>query len=181
MTEPFEQMLSGGHPNSLGRTIEVVDLVLSNQDRFAELFATYRSKDEVVRLRTSNAMRRVEAVRHDLLVPYLDRFIQEIGALDQPSAQWTLAVLFDKLHADMTPAQKTGAQAVMMRNIAHHDDWIVLNNTMETLTNWAADDPELHAFLVPHLKRLTKDNRKSVKARATKFLARLTHSVSSLT
>ena len=35
---------------------------------------------------TSNAMKRVEAEQHDLLVPYIDRFIEQIGALDQASA-----------------------------------------------------------------------------------------------
>ncbi len=62
-------MLTGGHPNSLGRTKEVVEMVLADPDRFDELFGCYASEDEVVRLRTSNAVKRVEAARHDLLVP----------------------------------------------------------------------------------------------------------------
>ena len=173
MREPFEQMLTGGHHNSLGRTIEVVDLVLADPDLFPELFATYQSQDEVVRLRTSNAMRRVEAVRHDLLVPYIDRFIEEIGALDQASAQWTLAVLFNLLRGDMDATQQAGALAVMKRNLVEHNDWIVLNNIMETLTDWAADVPDLADWLAPHLERLKKDPRKSVAARARKFAARL--------
>ena len=174
LTAHFEDMLTGGHPNSLGRTVEVVDLVLADPSRFAELFDTYESADEVVRLRTSNALRRVEAERHDLLVPYIDRLINEIGALEQASAQWTLAVLLDKLLGDMTADQKARALVVMKRNLAEHDDWIVLNNTMETLTKWAADTPGLQSFLVPHLERLQNDGRKSVMARAGKFLSQLT-------
>ena len=166
-------MLSGGHPNSLGRTVEAVDLVLADPARFDALFQTYGSTDEVVRLRVSNAMRRIEAIRHDLLVPYIDRLIEEIGALDQPSAQWTLAVLFDKLRGDMTPVQEKRALTIMQRNLAEHYDWIVLNNTMETLTNWAVDTPGLRGFLIPHLERLRGDARKSVRTRASKFLARL--------
>ena len=172
MTEPFETMLTGGHPNSLGRTIEVVDIVLANPERFDELYPCYRSDDEVVRLRVSNAMRRVEAERHDLLVPYIDKFITEIGGLDQPSAQWTLAKLFEALEPDMTSQQKAAAQAIMQRNLAGHDDWIVLNNTMEALFAWSADDPELREWLKPHLERLSKDERKSVACRAKKLLAR---------
>jgi len=169
MTETLEQMLSGGHHNSLGRTIEVVDLVLANPDRFDELFQTYSSADALVRLRTSNAMRRVEAERHDLLVPYIDRFIGQIGALDQPSAQWTLAVLFRLLEDDMTAPQRANALAIMKRNLAEHDDWIVLNNSIETLTLWAREDAELAAWLTPHLARLQSDPRKSVAARARKY------------
>jgi hypothetical protein len=68
----FESMLSGGHPNSLGRTVEVVDLALADRERLSELFACYGSADPVVRLRVSNAMKRIEAERHDWLVPLID-------------------------------------------------------------------------------------------------------------
>ncbi|MEL6528818.1 MAG: hypothetical protein AAFQ27_02590 [Pseudomonadota bacterium] len=173
MTEPFETMLTGGHPNSLGRTIEVVETVLANPSRFSELYLCYRSDDEVVRLRVSNAMRRVEAERHELLVPYIDRFVEEIGALDQPSAQWTLAKLFEALERDMSAQQKAAAQAIMQRNLAEHDDWIVLNNTMEALFKWSADDAALREWLKPHLERLSSDQRKSVASRARKLLAKL--------
>ena len=172
MAENFKSMLTGGHPNSLGRTIEVVDTVLTDPSRFEELYLCYRSDDEVVRLRVSNAMRRVEAERHDLLVPYIDRYIEEIGQLDQPSAQWTLAKLFEALEGDMTRQQRDAALAIMKRNLAEHDDWIVLNNTMEALFKWSADDPALRDWLRPHLERLAKDTRKSVAKRSEKLLAR---------
>lgn len=32
-------MLAGGHPNSLGRTMEVVDVVLAQPEQFEELIA----------------------------------------------------------------------------------------------------------------------------------------------
>jgi len=163
-------MLTVGHPNSLGRTIEVVETVLADPSRFDELYLCYRSDDEVVRLRVSNAMRRVEAEEHDLLVPYIDRFIEEIGELDQPSAQWTLAKLFEALEVDMSAEQKAAAQAIMKRNLAEHDDWIVLNNTMEALFKWSAHDGELRAWLMPHLERLSTDNGKSVANRARKLI-----------
>jgi len=170
--ETFELMLTGGHPNSLGRTIEVVDIVLAEPSRFEELFLCYRSDDEVVRLRVSNAMRRVEAERHDLLVPYIDRFLVEIGALDQPSAQWTLAKLFEALERDMSAEQKASATIIMQRNLAEHGDWIVLNNTMEALFAWSKDDSDLRQWLLPHLDRLATDPRKSVARRAEKLLKR---------
>ena len=170
MTETFEAMLTGGHPNSLGRTLEVVDQVLARPDRFGELFDCYRSEDAVVRLRTSSAMKRVEAERHDLLVPYIDRFIQEIGELDQASAQWTLAQLFDRLSSDMNQSQRKAALTIMKRNLASHDDWIVLNTTMETLTDWAGEDQALKNWLRPHLERLASDRRKSVASRAARKL-----------
>lgn len=173
MAEAFEAMLTGGHPNSLGRTVDVVEQVVADPERFDELYRCYRSNDAVVRLRTSSAMKRVEAENHRLLVPYIDRFIDEIGTLDQASAQWTLAQLFDRLAADMNPAQHAAALAIMKRNLAHHDDWIVLNATMQTLAAWAEGDQALKLWLKPHLERLSANRRKSVASRATKALRAL--------
>lgn len=166
-------MLTGGHPNSLGRTIEVVDTVLATPARMDELFNCYNSPDEVVRLRVSNALRRVQAERPDLLLPLLDRLLDEIADLDQPSAQWTLPKLFEGAEADMTAGQSARALAIVKRNLAGHDDWIVLNNSIEYLARLAGEASDLKEWLLPHLDRLTHDPRKSVAKRAAKALAKL--------
>ena len=63
----FEQPLKGGHPNSLVNTLEVVDAVLGNTDKMEDLFLCYQSDDETVRLRTSNAFKRIFRAKPDLL------------------------------------------------------------------------------------------------------------------
>lgn len=168
--EPYQQMLTGGHHNSLGRTEEVVKLVLADADNLPELYNCYFSDDEVVRLRTSSAFKRVAQAQPAWLVPYIDRFLNEISQIDQASTQWTLAILFETLESLMTPAQKKGALAIMKRNVAEHHDWIVLNYTMQVLADWAADDPDLKHWLWPHLERLAGDSRKAVAKRANKLL-----------
>jgi len=173
MTEPFETMLTGGHPNSLGRTVEVVETVLTDPARFDELFACYQSPDEIVRLRTSNAMKRIEAVRRDLLLPYMDEFLGPVAAIDQASVQWTVMQLCTRMHADLTPAQQQKAQALMQQNLAQHEDWIVLNAAMDGLGALAPQDPPLRDWLRPHLERRAADPRKSVARRAAKLLATL--------
>ena len=173
MSETIEQMLTGGHANSLGRTLEVVDMVLADQARFEELFNCYLSEDEVVRLRTSNALKRVEKAQHDWLVPYIDRLVSEISLIDQASTQWTMANLYERLERDMTTGQHAQALEVMKRNLANSSDWIVLNETMRTLSEWAKKNNELKDWLKPHFKRLSRDERKSVSKRAAKLLAAL--------
>ena len=173
MNEGFEAMLTGGHPNSLGRTVDVVEAVLATPARLAELYDCYGSADEVVRLRVSSAMKRVQAARPDLVVPYFDRLIDEIGALDQASAQWTLAILFQVGAPDMTADQFARAKALVQRNLAEHQDWIVLNTSIDVLVGWAREDAALRAWLGPHLQRLRRDGRKSVSGRAEKALKAL--------
>ena len=77
MVERFEATFTGGHPNSLGRMIEMVDTVLADPGRFDGFFACYSNADEGIRLRVTNATARVEKQRHDLLVPHLNRLADD--------------------------------------------------------------------------------------------------------
>lgn len=170
MTEDFETMLTGGHPNSLGRTIEVVDLILADETRLDELYQCYFSKDEIVRLRVSNGFRRVTTEHPDWAMNYMEGLLTDIAAIDQASTQWTLAMLFDLTRHLMSEDQKQRALDIMKNNLACHEDWIVLNNSMKILGKWAKTDPALKAWMHPHLQRLAKDPRKSVSGNALKLL-----------
>jgi hypothetical protein len=172
--ETFEALLTGGHPNSLGRTLEVVDFVLADPSRLEALYQCYFSTDEVVRLRVSNAMKRITLAHPDWVVTYIDRLISEISLIKQASTQWTLAQLFLELQAHLTPAQRTATIAIMQRNLTEWHDWIVLNQTMMTLTAWAKDDDALKDWLMPQLARLQDDPRTSVAKTALKCLKALT-------
>jgi len=169
----FESMLTGGHPNSLGRTVEVVDSVLADGSRLDELYQCYFSDDEVVRLRVSSAMKRITIERPDWVMEYLDRLQTEIAAIDQASTQWTLASIFDLLADRLSDDQHECAEQIMRNNIEHHDDWIVLNNSMKVLGKWSSTDPELADWLLPRARRLSGDERKSVASNARKLLDRL--------
>jgi len=168
-----EERLKGGHPNSLGNTIEVVGDVFTRNELFNELFNCYFSDDEIVRLRTSNAMKRICKEKKMILIPYLDRFLNEIAKIEQASVQWTLSQLFGMLENDMTEGQKELATMIMKNNLANHNDWIVLSQTMNTLTVWATKDAELKNWIMPHLERLSYDKRKSVSGRAKKMIDKL--------
>jgi hypothetical protein len=170
----FEQRLTGGHPNSLGNTIEVVDEVLNNNSRFDELFNCYFSDDEIVRLRVSNAMKRICKANRALLLPYLDRFLNEISKIDQPSTKWTLAQLFEWLDDEMSLGRFDKAVEIVKYNLETEPDWIVLNNSMESLSIWSKNDAELKSWLIPRLEKLKMDPRKSVAKRANKFSDMLT-------
>mgnify|MGYP002725718211 CR=1 FL=1 len=170
----FEERLSGGHPNSLGDTVKVVEEVLKQPKRFQELFDCYWSDDEVVRLRTSNAMKRVARENKALLAPYLDAMLDDISKIPQPSVHWTLAQLFALLREDMSKPQLVRAKKILKKNLAHGSDWIVLNHTMDTLSDWSETDPALRRWLKPVLERLCDDGRKSVSSKAQKSLVKVT-------
>lgn len=169
----FEKRLTGGHPNSLGNTIEVVEEILADEMLFDELFNCYFSKDEIVRLRVSNAVRRVCNARPEIVIPYIDRLLDEISQIDQPSTKWTLAILYDMLEKYFSPKQLSKAKSIVKHNLETEPDWICLNNSMQTLTKWSRSDENLKTWLIPYLEKLSSDPRKSVAKRANKFLGEL--------
>lgn len=166
----FGERLKGGHPNSLGNTSQIVEEVLDDVSLFDRLFNCYFDDDEVVRLRVSNAMKRICKERKSMLVPYIDRFLEDISKIDQASARWTLAQLFLRLQDDMDEGQMGRAVQILKHNLTTQDDWIVLNQTMETLGAWSQKDEDLKKWLAPHLKRLLGDRRKSVAKKALKTM-----------
>ncbi|QBK30385.1 hypothetical protein [Roseitalea porphyridii] len=168
--EPFRMMLAGGHPNSLGRTLEVVEIVLDDPGRMDELFDCYFSEDAIVRLRTSNACRRVFKARPDWFPAWADRFITEVSAIDQPSAKWTLAQLFLEHEKRLTAKQRAAATAIMIRNLQEEDDWIALNMTMKTLQRWVKRDAAIIPRIEVRVRALADDRRKSVANGARKLL-----------
>ena len=172
-TKNFEDRLKGGHPNSLGNTIEVVEEVLEIPKHLPELFECYFSQDEIVRLRVSNAMKRIVKADKSLLIPYIDRLINEVSGIDQASTQWTLSQLFLALQEELTLDQKERALHIMKNNLACHTDWIVLNQTMETLGRWAKKDKELKSWLLQQLDKHKTDTRKSVRSKALKTASAL--------
>lgn len=166
----FEAPLSGGHPNSLGNTVSVVDEVLADQSLLAELVDCYHSEDAVVRLRVSSAMKRVTQQRPEWVVEYLDDLLGWVAEIDQASTKWTLAIIFVLLDTHMSPRQRDRAITLMQSNL-HYDDWIVENTTAESLAHFARTRPELATWLIPELRLLTGSRHKSVRGRALKLLA----------
>ena len=166
----FETALAGGHPNSLGNTILVVEEILQNPERIQELFDCYFSKDEIVRLRVSNAFKRIAKEKPELVVPFLDLFISKISKINQASTQWTFAQLFLILDKFVTEKQRQQVMEILKTNLTNSTDWIVLNFTMETLLHYSKSYPELKPWLKIQLEKLTKDTRKSVSSRANKYL-----------
>lgn len=166
----FEADLTGGHPNSLGNTVAVVERVLADESLVDELVATYASSDEVVRLRVSSALKRVGGEKPEWVYRRLGQIESWVAEREQPSAQWTLAQLYASLSGMLTPQQKRHAIFVTQGFLGTSTDWIVLNFSMQTLADWAENDLELRGWLIPELVTLAKDPRKSVATRAKKLL-----------
>ena len=172
----FEQLLTGGHPNSLGRTLEVVTLVEQDKAKLEALSACFDSHDPIVRLRTSNATKRLiraKPVRFDRLA---ERLITQVAWIPQDSTAWTVAQILgenlERWNALPGPLQDKSIDW-LFGLFERTNDWIVNNAALKTLANIGLSDTTVDARLRPIAERLRDDPRKSVSNTARKALAAL--------
>ena len=137
-TPEFEIMLTGGHPNSLGRTLEVVALIEASPHRMDEAYQCYQSADAVVRLRTSSIFKRLIRAEPSRYNEWAERLIDEVAAIDQASAQWTVAQIIGEnldLWDQHDDALKQRSLVMLFGLLDKSDDWIVTNAALKTLAN----------------------------------------------
>ena len=170
MKDKFKTMLSGGHPNSLGRTLEVVDIVLNNKNNLIYLFECYLSNDATIRLRVSNAFKRIFRQNPNWFTEYVDKFQTLIPTLNQASAEWTLAQLHLEFCDLLTAKQLTTAINLSKEQLKNSKDWIVIIQTMNFLEKMAREDKFLREWLVIKLDLISKDKRTAVKKKANKII-----------
>lgn len=139
MAETFSDILAvGGKSNSLGRTHEVIDSVLSDKQRLDELYACMSNDDAWVRMRAIDAIEKVCRQHPEWIKPYIDRFQNELSLSKQPSVQWHLAQMYSEL--DMSESQKNIAIDWLKTLLSNTDvDWIVAADAMKTLVQFTHD------------------------------------------
>lgn len=173
MAEKFADMLAvGGKSNSLGRTDEVIELVLSDKHRLDELYDCLFDEDAWLRMRAADALEKVCRRRPDWLAPYIDRLLGDFTASSQPSIRWHLAQILGEV--ELTAAQKCSAITWLKRVLSTEDvDWIVAANAMDTLVQFTKDGSLSVAEAVPLLRVQQSHKSAAVIKRANKLLDEL--------
>lgn len=173
MTERFPEMLQvGGHANSLGRVNEVIDAVLQDSARLDELYVCMFHEDAWVRMRAADALEKICREHPDWLLPYIDKFADELHASTQPSIQWHLAQIYEQV--ELTDKQRRRVQEWLRLLLSTKDvDWIVAANAMDTLMKFTKDGsfPQSEMITLLNVQQHHKSN--AVIKRANKFLAEL--------
>lgn len=161
-------MLAGGNARSLGRTEQVVELVLSRHARLDELFDCVFHADEVVRMRAGDALEKVCRQKPELLEPFKERLLNDVPKVRQASVQWHLAQMFSEIH--LNQSEKKRAVDILKHNLDTMDDWIVINLTLESLATFVREEAFGQDEFINILKQFQNGNHKSVASRANKLL-----------
>jgi hypothetical protein len=77
-----------------------------------ELFASVTDPDELVRMRAGDALEKICREQPGWFVPHLDRPLDEIGAIEQPSIQWHVAHMLRHLRGDLSDERARRATAL---------------------------------------------------------------------
>lgn len=173
MKEKFVDMLAvGGKANSLGRVNDVIEIVLHDKKRIQELYECMFDDDAWVRMRAADALEKVCRVHPEWLLPYIDKFSQDLADSTQPSIQWHLAQIYEQV--ELTDAQKQTAITWLKKILSSKDaDWIVAANAMDTLGKFTQDGSFSKSEMALLLKIQQNHKSNAVVKRAAKWLATL--------
>lgn len=173
MAENFAEILAvGGKSNSLGRVNELVELILNEKTQLDELYNCLFNEDAWTRMRAADALEKVCRQHPDWLVPYVDKFQEELASSSQPSIQWHLAQIYGQVN--LSHKQKFVAISWLKQLLATIEvDWIVAANAMDTLVQFSKDGSVPRKEAVSLLEIQKGHKSKSVIRRANKLLAEL--------
>lgn len=173
MTEILSDILAvGGKSNALGRTDEVINIVLSDRQRLDELYTCVFDDDAWIRMRAIDAIEKVCRKHPEWIKQYIDKFQNELALSEQPSIQWHLAQMYTQL--DMSESQKYIAIDWLKNLLSSTEvDWIVSANAMKTLVQFTHEDLVDVDTTVYLLEQQQKHKSKSVVKKASGFLHEL--------
>jgi hypothetical protein len=160
-------MLEGTDGRSIGRSNDVVWLVLKQPRRFRELIGCLWSDNPIVRMRAADAAEKVSAQKPRLLDRYKAELLGLLGEAEQIELRWHLAAMIPRLR--LTQRERHRAAEAMLQYLEDRSS-IVKTFALQALSDLAQTDP----ILRPQVKQLLEESLQSgtpaMKARARKLL-----------
>jgi hypothetical protein len=163
-------LLAGGDRRSIGRSNEVVRLVLARPALSRELFAGLALGDPVVRLRAADALEKVTRVRPDLLGLHGAALLRLAAGEAQPEVRWHLAQMIPRLA--LAPAERRTAARIVRRWLADRSR-IVQVFALQALADLAKDDPRLRSLALRLVRARMAVGGPAVRARGRRLLREL--------
>ena len=169
MVLPFSVLLKGKDRRSIGRSNEVVALVLREPGRLRELMKCVWSDDPVLRMRAADAAEKVSAKKPRLLDPFKAELLGLLSEAEQKELRWHLALMIPRLQ--LTRAERLRASEEFKRYLEDSSS-IVKTFAMQALVDLAQDEPSLHPQVRDLLEQAVRAGTPAMKARARKLLER---------
>ncbi len=164
------QKLAGGDRRSIGKSEEVVALVLADPKRLSAVFDGMLSGDPLLQMRCADVVEKVTAQRPELLAPFKARLLKQVAGLKQQEVRWHAAQMFSRL--DLNKRERRTVFKKLTEYLTD-ESRIVKTFAMQALADIAERDEELRPEIIKQLKRMTRAGSPAMKSRGKKLLAKL--------
>jgi hypothetical protein len=164
------QKLRGGDRRSIGRSNEVVTLVLKDPKLITELLIGIQHDDPLIRMRSADVLEKVTGRHPEWLQPHKRLLLNEIAAIEQQEVRWHVAQMMPRLK--MTRRERAKAVKTLER-YCEDESRIVKTFSMQALADIALENPNLVPTVVALIKELTRTGSAAVANRGRKLLAKL--------
>lgn len=164
------KMLQGGDRRSIGRSNEVVTLVLDQPELFEILIAGMGDPDPLVSMRCADAAEKITVLHPEYLRPFKQIVIEGLSRIEQKEVRWHVAAMLARL-----PLNENERQYVMDLLLTFTNDCssIVKTIAMQALADLALRDENLRSCVLQHIEELCVTGTPAMRVRGKHLLSKL--------
>jgi len=164
------KMLEGGDRRSIGRSNEVVPLVLDKPELFDVLMSGIAFDDPLVSMRCADAAEKVTALHPEYLRPYKRTLIEKLSRLEQKEVRWHVAAMLARL--PLSENEQPGVVEILL-SYTNDRSSIVKTIAMQSLAELALRDENLRPGVLRHIEELCVIGTPAMRARGKQLLSAL--------
>lgn len=166
MNKVFEE-LGYGDRRSIGKSNEIVRVVLDKPILIADLIDGMTSENPVLRMRCADAAEKVSAIKPELLQPFLNILIEKISPIDQQEVRWHFAQIIPRLRLTAVEQKRV---VKILRGYLDDPSRIVQTFSYQALADLSEKDEVLREEFLPLLQAAQNSPVPSIRARSKKIL-----------
>ncbi len=167
---PILAMLQGGDRRSIGKSNEVVVMVLKEPELFDALFSGMLTDDPVIRMRSADAAEKVTAIHPEYLEPYKKALLKSLAKVEQAEVRWHVVPMLARL--PLSKSEQTDVINVLTGYMNDRSS-IVKTFAMQALYDLAERYEAWRPIALLHIKELVAIGTPAMKARGKKLLSKL--------
>ncbi len=164
------ERLKGGDRRSIGKSNEVVAMVLKDPGLFDDLFSGLAAADPVIQMRSADAAEKVTAVHPEYLLPYKESLLEFFVNVEQAEVRWHVAPMLARLRLSKS---EQAAVIDVLTGYMNDRSSIVKTMAMQALYDLAERYEALRPVALSHIKELVAIGTPAMKARGKKLLTKL--------
>lgn len=166
-SQTISALLKGGDRRSIGRSNQVVTLVLRAHRRFAELVECLWSDDPIVRMRAADAVEKASSVQPELLKPHKAELLGLLTEAEQIELRWHLAQMIPRL--PLTKTERLRAAQTLQHYLEDRSS-IVRTFALQALADLSRSDAMLRPLVKEILEQSIVRGTAAMRARARRLL-----------